>query len=461
MLFNTTTYLIFLPIVFACYWTMRSQRSQNWVLLLASMVFYGWWSVPCLGLMVGTCLVNYLVLNHGLHGFWETKKTCIFRGRSIIPFRVCFLLFINFGVLGIFKYFNFFAENLAVLLSAVGFKADMPTLHIILPVGISFYTFQLSAYVIDCYKRELRPTPSFVNFLTFICFFPQLVAGPIERGRNLLPQFAQKRTFSETEATEGMRLILWGLVKKMLIADNCAPQVDYVFSHYDTVSLPTLWLGALYFTFQIYGDFSGYSDMAVGSARLFGIHITRNFNRPYFATSLQDFWRRWHITLMGWFKDYVYIPLGGNRKGEVRRRLNNLAVFLLSGLWHGSNWTFVCWGLYHALIYYLPVRRLAFLFVVIGWVIFRSPDMQVAIDYLSGMFNPHLLALPSCSKMPLALILLLMITEWKMKDSPHPFQWKSTGWQSSQPLRFALYIILFVITVVYGGEKTQFIYFQF
>jgi D-alanyl-lipoteichoic acid acyltransferase DltB (MBOAT superfamily) len=449
MLFNTATYLIFLPIVFALYWTMRSCRTQNLVLLLASMVFYGWWSVPCLGLMVATCLLNYLFI------------LLMQRRHHRKPWLILSLL-LNFGVLGIFKYFNFFAENLAVLLNTVGIRADMPTLNIILPVGISFYTFQLSGYVIDVYKKQSpSPTLPLLHFLTFITFFPQLVAGPIERGSRLLPQIQNKRTFSEAEATEGMRLILWGLVKKMLIADNCAPQVDYVFSHYDTVSLPTLWLGALYFTFQIYGDFSGYSDMAVGSARLFGIHITRNFNRPYFATSMQDFWRRWHITLMSWFKDYVYIPLGGNRKGTVRKRLNTLAVFLLSGLWHGSNWTFVSWGLYHAAIYYLPIRRLAFIFVVIGWVIFRAPDIDVATGYIAGMFNPALLALPSCSKKPLALIALLMLTEWRMQEAPHPFQWKSTGCWSSQTLRFALYIIIFIVTVVYGGEKTQFIYFQF
>jgi len=448
MLFNTVTYLIFLPVVFACYWSQRGPRGQNWVLLLASMVFYGWWSVPCLGLMVGTCLLNYCFVQEmqkgGHRKMWLTLS-----------------LLLNFGILAVFKYCNFFAGNLALMLNTVGLKADFPTLNIILPVGISFYTFQLSAYVIDCYKGVLQPTRSLLRFLAFISFFPQLVAGPIERGRHLMPQLMSRRTFCETEATEGMRLILWGLVKKMLIADNCADQVDYIFSNYNTVSMPTLWLGALYFTFQIYGDFSGYSDMAVGSARLFGIHITRNFSRPYFAVSMQDFWRRWHITLMGWFKDYVYIPLGGNRKGHLRTRLNNLCVFLLSGLWHGANWTFVCWGLYHALVYRLPVRRLAFLLVLIGWVIFRAPDMHIAIHYLGGMFNPALLAPLDCSRQPLLLIALLMLVEWRMKDAPHPFQWKPAGWQSSQVLRFALYIIIFIVTVIYGGEKTQFIYFQF
>ena len=448
MLFNTLTYLFFLPIVFILYWIARGAKAQNWVVLLASMVFYGWWSVPCLGLMVGTCLLNYFFI----HQIQRTDKRKMWLVLS---------LFLNFGILGVFKYFNFFVDNFASLISLWGFRADMPTLNLILPVGISFYTFQLSAYVIDCYKRELEPTHSILQFLTFICFFPQLVAGPIERGKNLLPQFSCQRRFDHTQATEGMRLILWGLVKKMLIADNCATQVDYIFSHYATLSLPTLWLGALYFTFQIYGDFSGYSDMAVGSAKLFGINISQNFNKPYFATSIQDFWRRWHITLMGWFKDYVYIPMGGNRKGKIRKELNLLTVFLLSGLWHGSNWTFVLWGTYHALVYKLPVKYITFIVVLIGWVFFRAENVEMAWEYISGMFNLHLIASTECSKMPLLFIALLIGAEWLMKDAPHPFKWKNQGWQAAQWIRIVCYLIVFLATIMLGGEKVQFIYFQF
>lgn len=447
MLFNTLTYLLFLPIVFMLYWGARNKRQQNAIVLLASMVFYGWWSVPCLALMVGTCLLNFLfvhAMQKGHHKVWLSLA-----------------LALNFGVLGVFKYFNFFAENLAIVLAGLGLKADVPTLHIILPVGISFYTFQLSGYIFDCYRRDLTPTRSLMQFMTFISFFPQLVAGPIERGRNLLPQFDRQRHFDSQQATDGMRLILWGLAKKMLLADNCATQVDYVFANYNTVGLPTLWLGAIYFTFQIYGDFSGYSDMAIGSAKLLGIHISQNFNKPYFATSMQEFWRRWHITLMGWFKDYVYIPLGGNRKGTLRKQLNMLAVFLLSGLWHGSNWTFVLWGAYHALIYRLPVKRLAFLFVAIGWVFFRAENVTMAFDYLKGMFDLSLLSSTSCSRMPLFLIALLVLAEWRMKNATHPFQWKEHGWQSSQWVRISCYLLLFIATVLFGGEPVSFIYFQF
>lgn len=448
MLFNTLTYLLFLPIVFILYWVARGVKSQNWVILLASMVFYGWWSLPCLGLMVGTCLLNYLFI----HLMQKTNRRKVWMVLALI---------LNFSILGIFKYFNFFADNFAALLHIWRLHADMPTLHIILPVGISFYTFQLSAYVIDCYKKDIEPTRSLLQFLAFICFFPQLVAGPIERGRNLLPQFNHQRRFDNLQATEGMRLILWGLVKKMLVADNCAEQVDYIFSHHSTLSSPTLWLGALYFTFQIYGDFSGYSDMATGSAKLFGINISQNFNKPYFATSMQDFWRRWHITLMGWFKDYVYIPLGGNRKGTIRKEFNLLSVFLLSGLWHGSNWTFVLWGAYHALIYRFPVKWFAFVFVVIGWVFFRAENVEMALGYICNMFNPNLMAATECSRLPLLFIALQICTEWLMKDASHPFQWKNQGWQSSQWIRLTCYLVVFLATLMFGGEKVQFIYFQF
>ncbi len=451
MLFNSLTYLIFVPVVFALYWAVRTSRWQNMVLLAASCCFYGWWSLPFLGLMLATCLLNWVGVG----------VMCSKSGRRWRRSWLTGTLALNFGVLGIFKYFNFFASNLSVLLSSIGFKADMPTLDIILPVGISFYTFQLSAYVIDCYRSDLPPDRSLLRFMTFITFFPQLVAGPIERGSHLLPQFASKRSFDGADATEGMRLILWGLLKKMLVADNCAAQADYVFSNYESVSTPTLWLGAIYFTFQIYGDFSGYSDMAVGSAKLFGVQISRNFNRPYFALSMKEFWRCWHITLMGWFRDYVYIPLGGSRKGKFRTHANTLSVFLLSGLWHGSNWTFVCWGLYHALIYRLRLRWLTLAAVVLGWVIFRAPDISSAAGYLSGMFSVSMLSAPSCSRMPIVVIALLMLAEWRMKDSPHPFQWRASGWQGSQLVRMAVYLTVFVATIVLGGEKTQFIYFQF
>ena len=247
----------------------------------------------------------------------------------------------------------------------------------------------------------------------------------------------------------------------MLLADNCASMADYVFANYTTVSLLDLWLGALFFTFQIYGDFSGYSDIAVGSARLLGINIHNNFNKPYFAKSIQDFWRRWHITLMTWFKDYVYIPLGGNRRGAPRKQFNIFSVFVLSGLWHGANWTFVCWGLYHALWFILPHKWLTFIIVMIGWVIFRSPDMTVASQYIGGMFSPSLWGATTCSRMPLLLILIFILVEWFSRTREHPFNFKPTGWMSYQWIRMFIYLLAFLAVIFLGGKQIQFIYFQF
>ena len=277
----------------------------------------------------------------------------------------------------------------------------------------------------------------------------------------MMPQIRHQRHFNFDTAREGMRLILWGLVKKMLLADNCASAADYIFANYTTASLPDLWLGALFFTLQIYGDFSGYSDIAVGSARLLGINIHNNFNKPYFARNIQDFWRRWHITLMTWFKDYVYIPMGGNRRGTLRKQYNIFTVFLLSGLWHGANWTFVCWGLYHALWFIIPHKWLTFIIVMVGWVIFRSPDMAVASQYIEGMFSPSLWGPTTCSRMPMLIILLFALTEWLSRKKEHPFNFKSTGWMSHQWVRMSIYLLIFLSVIFLGGKQIQFIYFQF
>ena len=457
MLFNTTTYLIFLPLVFVLYWTMRSCRSQNLVLLLASMVFYGWWSVPCLGLMVGTCLLNYLfVLLMQQH---RHRKPWLFLS-----------LLLNFGVLGIFKYFNFFAENLAILLNTVGIRADMPTLNIILPVGISFYTFQLSGYVIDCYKQKPASQP-LLHFLTFISFFPQLVAGPIERGSHLLPQIQTRRTFSYSEGVNGLRLILLGLFKKMVIADNCAVPVDIIFANPSAFTTPVLLLGGVMFAAQIYGDFSGYSDIAKGSALLLGIHLSTNFKSPYLATSIADFWRRWHITLQLWLRDYVYIPLGGSRCKPSRKYLNVLIVFMLSGLWHGAAWTFVLWGVYHAIliIFSRPQTHLqalslhfhrlfVFVLVCIGWVIFRCPTLTALQTYFTSLTHWKGTLLPpsatiACVGMTAAL--LLWFLEYRNEQ-------RSISLDAlSKPFRWSLYVLTTLIIIVFGGDNSAFIYFQF
>lgn len=489
MLFNTLTYLLFLPIVFGLYWSARGARAKNAVIVLASCVFYGWWDVRFLALMVATCVVNFLTTRamaaastsasppSAPHG-GRSKRQLSPRGWLVAT------LLLNFGVLGVFKYLDFFARELAALLGAIGFSADVPTLHVLLPVGISFYTFQLSGYAVDVYRQARSPertegddrSTDLLTFMAFITFFPQLVAGPIERWTDMRGQMEADRSFDYALAREGMRLLLWGLVKKMLVADNCAGVADYIFSDYGARSLPDLWMGALAFTFQIYGDFSGYSDMAIGSARLFGIRLSRNFATPYFATSMKDFWRRWHMTLMSWFKDYVYIPLGGNRRGRLRQRLNTVVVFLLSGLWHGANWTFVAWGLYHALWRLVPMpghsawlwRFLTFPVVVIGWVIFRSDTLTGAVEYVGRMFNPALLGPTTCSRMPLMLIALLLITEALMRGREHPFAFTERGVLRLQAkplaalmLRMAVYLLGLAAVFLFGGAKAEFIYFQF
>lgn len=448
MSFVSLTYLFFLPIVFLLYWW--KERWQNAVLLLASLVFYGYWDVRFLCLMVATAMANYAV-------------TLLPRRCSRVATGMAVML--NLSVLGLFKYYDFFASQLS-----------WPLLHLVLPIGISFYTFQLTAYTIDVQRNASLRERNPLRFLTFVCFFPQLVAGPIERASHLLPQLQQPRCFCRVEAVEGMRLILWGLMKKMLVADNCAVVVNYAFGHAVEMSTADFWLGAICFAFQIYGDFSGYSDMAVGSARLFGIRLTRNFDRPYLATSLPDFWRRWHITLMSWLRDYVYIPLGGNRHGRLRQHLNTLCVFLASGIWHGANWTFMAWGLYHA-VFNVPFRWLerrangraarlvsgvlTFIVVVTGWVVFRADSLSEAWAYIKGMYlidTPLSLA-SHLGRLPLLFVALLMLAEL---TSNNPIERMAhMRLMRSPALRLMAYYLLFMLTLWLGGEQQTFIYFQF
>lgn len=476
MLFNSTIYLIFLPLVFVCYWLMRTRRGQNLVLLLGSMVFYGWWSLPYLGLMTGTCLANYL-MSRQMEG--DRHRKAWLTGAVLL----------NFGVLGLFKYFNFFAENLSVVLQAFGMRADMPTLELVLPIGISFYTFQLTAYMVDCYRGQLRPTRSLLDFLTFIMFFPQLVAGPIERGSQLLSQMERRRTFSYGEGVAGLRLILVGLFKKMVIADNCSVPVDAIFDHPGGFSAPVLLMGAILFTLQIYGDFSGYCDIAKGSAHLMGIRLSVNFDRPYFSRSMMEFWRRWHVTLQSWFRDYVYIPLGGSRVGFFHTQLNIFIVFLLSGLWHGAAWTFVLWGCYHGLLY-IPSRLMArrrkgrgddfadrgfslnlelcrlrtFMLFCLGQVIFRCQSIGDVGVYLGSMLDVRTfsqLTLPPSATLAavglLASVLLLAAERLTLRKD-----YVTSGFDSMPKwARRSLYVLLVLVILAFGGDNSAFIYFQF
>ena len=340
MLFNSVRFLFFLPVVFMLYWfVFRTRKLQNFLIVLASYFFYGCWDWRFLILIALTSFCSYWsgLLIASADGHRKQQKALA--ATNIV---------LNLLILGVFKYYNFFTENLATLFAMFGMTLDRVTLDVILPVGISFYTFQALSYTIDVYRGQIRPTRDMVEFFAFISFFPQLVAGPIERATNLLPQFQRSRQFDYAQAADGIRQMLWGFVKKMIIADNCASGVNLIWSQYDEMTGLVLLVGAFLFTFQIYCDFSGYSDIAIGCARLFGINLKRNFNFPYFSRNISEFWRRWHISLMTWFRDYIYFPLGGSRCAQWKVIRNTLIVFFVSGLWHGANWTFVVWGLYHA-----------------------------------------------------------------------------------------------------------------
>ena len=363
MLFNSLEFLLFLPTVFAVYWILnlwtnrpRGLQAQNLLLLIASYVFYGWWDWRFLSLIAFSTLVDFAVgiqIANANALEIPTNADDALRSRTAKRW-LGVSLGVNLGLLGYFKYANFFIENWIDAWSTVGVHMDPWTLKVILPVGISFYTFQTLSYSIDIYRRKLLPTTNLIEFAAFVSFFPQLVAGPIERASALLPQIASRRNFDYEEGVSGLRLILWGMFKKVVVADTCAIYVNDVFANYTEYSGPTLMMGALFFAFQIYGDFSGYSDIAIGIARLFGIKLMTNFKTPYFSRDIAEFWRRWHISLSTWFRDYLYIPLGGSRVGKWKAVRNTFAIFLVSGFWHGANWTFIVWGLIHAALF-LPL----------------------------------------------------------------------------------------------------------
>src|SRR5680860_142330 len=400
MLFNSLDFAIFIPIVFLLYWFVfqKNLRIQNFLIVVASYFFYGWWDWRFLALIAFSTLVDYSV-GRALATEHRTSRRKVLLWVSII---------VNLGFLGFFKYYNFFLDNFESAFSFFGKEINANSLNIILPVGISFYTFQTLSYTIDVYRKKLEPTKDLVAFSAFVSFFPQLVAGPIERATHLLPQFYKKRTFDYAKAVDGMRQILWGLFKKIVIADNCAEYANEIFNNSGEYSGSTLLLGALFFTFQIYGDFSGYSDIAIGTSRLFGFNLMRNFSFPYFSRDIAEFWRRWHISLSTWFRDYLYIPLGGSRGGTWMKVRNTFIIFIVSGFWHGANWTFVVWGALNAL-YFLPLlltnknrqnmevvaensylpsineffqMGLTFGLTVIAWIFFRADNIGHAINYL-------------------------------------------------------------------------------
>lgn len=482
MLFNSIDFAVFLPIVFILYWavTQRNLKLQNLLLVVASYVFYGWWDWRFLFLILFTSCMDFLI-SKGLSTTDDQRRRKVLLTISIV---------VDLGILGFFKYFNFFQENFIAAFRFFGHEIQSNSLNIILPVGISFYTFQSLSYTIDVYRKKLQPAEHLVDFLAFVSFFPQLVAGPIERATNLLPQFYEKRIFEYNKAADGMRQILWGLFKKIVIADNCATYANLIFNSSAEYSGSTLLLGALFFTFQIYGDFSGYSDIAIGTARLFGFNLMRNFAYPYFSRDIAEFWRRWHISLSTWFRDYLYIPLGGSRGGKLKSIRNTFIIFIVSGFWHGANWTFIVWGALNA-IYFLPllltnnnrknidiVARdkkfpslrefigivVTFSLTVFAWIFFRAENIGHAFNYISRILSPSIFSIPVFSGRMQALVTIILVIffiviEWLGRTNH--FAIEKLGFYRSKFLRWSFYSLLMVVILLYFGTKQAFIYFQF
>lgn len=478
MFFNSIDFAVFLPIVFILYWFVvnKNLKAQNFLIVLASYVFYGWWDWRFLSLILFSTVVDYLV-GLGLSKEENETKRKILLWTSII---------VNLGFLGFFKYYNFFLDNFVAAFTFFGSSIQSNSLNIILPVGISFYTFQTLSYSIDVYRRKLDPTKDLIAFTAFVSFFPQLVAGPIERATNLLPQFYKKRCFDYSKAVDGMRQILWGLFKKMVIADNCAEIANQIFNNSSEYNGSTLLLGAVLFSFQIYCDFSGYSDIAIGTSRLFGFNLMRNFNFPYFSRDIAEFWRRWHISLSTWFRDYLYIPLGGSRGSTWMKVRNIFIIFIVSGFWHGANWTFIVWGLLNA-IYFLPLlltksnrshldtvasgkifpsikeivsMSITFGLTVLAWIFFRADNMTHALSYISEIFSSSLFNRPQI--IPLFFILTIcgfVLLEWKGRENQYALEKLGKTW--SKPLRYSMYYAVFFAILWFAGKEQEFIYFQF
>ena len=478
MLFNSIAFIIFIPIVFILYWLVcnKNYKYQNIILLVASFYFYGCWDWRFLLLLIFSIGLDYF---SGIQ--IENSKT-----KKTATFWLVVSIAINLGFLGFFKYYNFFVENFAALLHSLGLKANLFVLKVILPVGISFYTFHGLSYVIDVYKKRIPAERNYVDYAVFVSYFPLLVAGPIERATHLLPQIQRKRSFDYEKAKEGIAQILWGFFKKMVIADNCAPIVNEIFTNYHTESASNLILGAILFAFQIYGDFSGYSDIALGTSRLFGIELLKNFSFPYFSRDIAEFWRRWHMSLSSWFRDYLYIPLGGSKGGLWMKIRNTFIIFLVSGFWHGAKWTFVIWGGLNAL-FFLPlliaeknrhhlevvamgkmipslreaVNILAtFTLTCFAWIFFRSENVSDAIGYIKGIFNESIFSFPTEFRAALSgLIVFMLMMEWWNRTQDYGL--KIQG-RISSLLESTVYIIIaFLILNFANFTSDEFIYFQF
>ena len=472
MLFNSLPFAVFLPIVFTVYWALHnSLRSQNIMLLTASYIFYGWWDARFLSLIVASTVVDYLL------GQYLAAATNALKRKLLLTASMIF----NLGLLGVFKYYNFFMENFMEIANSVGLHTNPILLKIALPVGISFYTFQTMSYTIDIYRKQLEPTKDFIAFAAFVGYFPQLVAGPIERASNLLPQMSKRRYFDYQKAVDGMRQALWGFFKKVVIADAVAPLVDQAFGDPSGFSAIALITGALLFSIQIYCDFSGYSDIAIGISKIFGIDLMQNFRTPYFSRDIAEFWRRWHISLSTWFRDYLYIPLGGSRGSTALKVRNTFAIFIVSGFWHGANWTFIIWGLINALLF-LPLllaKRnrsnlndpeisdlhrilLTFSITTIAWIFFRADSLSHATDYLQNIAIWNSGKSLSIKPTLVVYIALLFLGDWIGRKHDFSLNILTEGVLSKSPLmRLTLYLSLAYLILLYIGGQQNFIYFQF
>ena len=479
MLFNSPEFLLFLPLVFAGYWLLGSHlRLQNLFVVAASYVFYGWWDWRFLALIVFTSAWSWLF---GLLEANAAPRSAASKARLALS------CVINLGILGAFKYYDFFVGQAAGLLRACGFEPHIAFLQVVLPVGVSFYTFQALSYTIDVYRRQIAPTRDPIAFFAFISFFPQLVAGPIERATNLLPQFLRPRVFDYDAAVLGCRQMLWGFFKKCVVADNCAVAVNFLLNDAGFDNGLGIWLGILLFAFQIYGDFSGYSDIAIGCSRLFGIRLMQNFAFPFFARDIAEFWRRWHISLTTWFRDYLYIPLGGSRCGAWKRVRNTFVIFLVSGLWHGANWTFVAWGAFHAALF-LPLllggrnrrhldvvaencalpslRELGemlrtFFFALLGWTLFRAQSIGEAGRWFRDMVDVRTFGslhhLPRETTIAAVAVAALLLVEWFNRREAYG----CARLPRLTSMRWGVYFVLLWLVVFYTPGSQTFIYFQF
>ncbi len=478
MIFNSIEFALFLPIVFLLYWFVfnRNYKLQNIFVVVVSYIFYGWWDWRFLFLIAFTSFCSW------------ASGIAIERSRGNAKKLICGAnIVVNLAILGIFKYYNFFVTEFTQLV--FGGNSESWLINVILPVGISFYTFQALSYSIDVFRGNIKATRDCVQFFAYVSFFPQLVAGPIERATNLLPQFARERHFDYAQAIDGLRQMLWGFFKKMVIADNCAKAVDTVWANYENLPASALAIAAILFAFQIYGDFSGYSDIAIGCAKLFGISLKKNFHYPYFSRDIAEFWRRWHISLNTWFRDYLYIPLGGSRAGMLKTLRNTFIIFAVCGLWHGANWTYIVWGLFNAALFipllltkrnrknldivasdakFFPsIKEFfqvagTFIAVVFGWIIFRAPTITDAWNFTKRMLcSGTWLEMPldlNCPRIIVPALAFLILAEWLSRRNEFALKHVPA---KNQILRWAFYGAFMFFILQYDGGATQFIYFQF